>query len=174
MVGAVSASGIALRTFRFAPSPHAPRLSGVVNPFHGRRGVRKRYCPSDLPLRSIPPRAAPEWRGKSFSWSKWWSQAVLSFGPSASLHPPTPDGAVSPAYGRGWPGSSGQHRLRPCHPLLPFIAKVARSSPAYGRGWPGSSGQHRLRPGTYPLLPTPAGAVHTQTFNQHHPPLRLP
>ena len=58
MVGAVSASGIALRTFRFAPSPHAPRLSGVVNPFHGRRGVRKRYCPSDLPLRSIPPRLA--------------------------------------------------------------------------------------------------------------------
>ena len=75
-----------------------------------------------------------------------------------------------PPYGRGWPGSSGQHRLRPCHPLLPFIAKVARTSPAYGRGWPGSSGQHCLRPGTYPLLPTPAGAVHTQTFNQHHPP----
>ena len=67
-------------------------------------GGRKRYCPSDLPLRSIPPRAL---------------------------------------------------RLR---------------VPAYGRGWPGSSGQHRLRPGTYPLLPTPTGAVHTQTFNQHHPP----
>ena len=75
-----------------------------------------------------------------------------------------------PPYGRGWPGSSGQHRLRPCHPPLPFIAKVARTSPAYGRGWPGSSGQHCLRPGTYPLLPTPAGAVHTQTFNQHQPP----
>ena len=86
--------------------------------------------------------------------SKWWSQAVLSFGPSALLHPPTPGGAVPPAYGRGWPGSSGQHRLRPCHPPLPFIAKVARTSPAYGRGWPGSSGQHRLQPGTYPLLPT--------------------
>ena len=26
--------------------------------FHGRRGGRKRYCPSDLPLRSIPPRLA--------------------------------------------------------------------------------------------------------------------
>ena len=58
MVGSVSASGIVLRTFRFAPSPHAPRLSGVVNPFHGRSGGRKRYCPSDLPLRSIPPRLA--------------------------------------------------------------------------------------------------------------------
>ena len=49
-----------------------------------------------------------------FSFAEW-SQAVLSFGPSASLHPPTPDGAVPPAYGRGWPGSSGQHRLRPMH-----------------------------------------------------------
>ena len=92
----------------------------------GRR--RKRYCPSDLPLRSIPPTAL------CCSFAEW-SQAVLSFGPSASLHPPTPDGAVPPAYGRGWPGSSGQHCLRPCHPLLPFIAKVARISSAYGRGW---------------------------------------
>ena len=30
----------------------------VIFFFHGRRGVRKRYCPSDLPLRSIPPRLA--------------------------------------------------------------------------------------------------------------------
>ena len=28
----------------------------VILFFHGRRGVRKRYCPSDLPLHSIPPR----------------------------------------------------------------------------------------------------------------------
>ena len=26
----------------------------VILFFHGRRGVRKRYCPSDLPLHSIP------------------------------------------------------------------------------------------------------------------------
>ena len=93
------------------------------------------------------------------------AQAVLSFGPSASLHPPTPDDAVPPAYGRGWPGSSGQHRLRPCHPLLPFIAKVARTSPAYGRGWPGSSGQHRLRPmhkSTVAIPCLPARSTHKQ------------
>ena len=53
---------------------------------------------------------------------------------------------------------------------IPPTALRLWAPPAYGRGWPGSSGQHRLRPGTYPLLPTPAGAVHTQTFNQHHPP----
>ena len=81
----------------------------------------KRYCPSDLPLRSIPPRL------------------------TARCLPLTAAGGQGP-QGRGWPGSSGQHRLRPCHPLLPFIAKVARTSSAYGRGWPGSSGQHRLRP----------------------------
>ena len=44
---------------------------------------RKVYCPSDLPLRSIPPTALRLW--------------------------------APPAYGRGWPGSSGQHRLRPMH-----------------------------------------------------------
>ena len=53
----------------------------------GRR--RKRYCPSDLPLRSIPPTAL------CCSFAEW-SQAVLSFGPSASLHPPTPDRVVMP------------------------------------------------------------------------------
>ncbi|MBQ1700107.1 MAG: hypothetical protein II029_06535, partial [Bacteroidales bacterium] len=48
-----------------------------------------------------------------------------------SLHPPTPDGAVPPAYDRGWPGSSGQHRLRPCisatsfTPPLPKTARIA-------------------------------------------------
>ena len=30
----------------------------VILLFHGRRGVRKLYCPSDLPLRFIPPRLA--------------------------------------------------------------------------------------------------------------------
>ena len=104
------------------------------------------------------------------------AQAVLSFGPSASLHPPTPDGAVPPAYGRGWPGSSGQHRLRPCHPLLPFIAKVARTSPAYGRGWPGSSGQHRLRPmhkSTVAIPCLPAWSTRKLSISTI-PPLRLP
>ena len=46
---------------------------------------RKQYCPSDLPLRFIPP---------------------------------TPAVWAPPAYGRGWPGSSGQHRLRPAYPLM--------------------------------------------------------
>ncbi len=41
-------------------------------------------------------------------------QAVLSFGPSAPLHPPAALRLRVPAYGRGWPGSSEQHRLRPC------------------------------------------------------------
>ena len=48
-------------------------------------GCNKQYCPSDLPLRSIPP---------------------------------TPAVWAPPAYGRGWPGSSGQHRLRPAYPLM--------------------------------------------------------
>ncbi len=121
---------------------------------------RRQYCPSDLPLRSIPP---------------------------------TPAVWVPPAYGRGWPGSSGQHRLRPCistpgqhrftalaYPLhtsslsaIPLICgrlgmpglgcnkqycpsdlplrsipptPAVWAPPACGRGWPGSSGQHRLRP----------------------------
>ena len=34
---------------------------------------------------------------------------------SASLHPPRALRLRVPAYGRGWPGSSGQHRLRPMH-----------------------------------------------------------
>ena len=74
--------------------------------------------------------------------------------------------------------SKWRHRKQYCPSDLPlrFIPPTPAvwAPPAYGRGWPGSSGQHCLRPGTYPLLPTPAGAVHTQTFNQHHPPLRLP
>ena len=65
MVNAVFASGIALRTFRFADSIA----------WYGRKGC----CPSDLPLRSIPPTALRLW--------------------------------APPAYGRGWPGSSGQHPL---------------------------------------------------------------
>ena len=56
--------------------------------------VARRYCPSDLPLRSIPHGA--ELVHPSFSWSTWWSQAVLFLGPSAPLHPPTPYG-VGPA-----------------------------------------------------------------------------
>ena len=60
------------------------------------------------------------WLGIVGLWVDGLPQAVLSFGPSAPLHPPpaalrlrVPALRV-PAYGRGWPGSSGQHRLRPC------------------------------------------------------------
>ena len=65
MVNVVFASGIVLRTFRSADSIA----------WYGRKGC----CPSDLPLRSIPPTALRLW--------------------------------APPAYGRGWPGSSGQHPL---------------------------------------------------------------
>ena len=69
-------------------------------------GSRKRYCPSDLPLRSIPPTALRLW--------------------------------APPAYGRGWPGSAGQHRIRPYN-FNPFLLRCASLvGPAYGRGWPGS------------------------------------
>ena len=83
------------------------------------------------------------------------AQAVLSFGPSASLHPPTPDGAVPPAYGRGWPGSSGQHRLRPCISTLSFTpprSKAARTA-------------SRLRPRMARVLrTTPLTTMHIHYF----------
>ena len=76
-------------------------------------------------------------------------------GPSASLHPPTPYGAVPPAYGRGWPGSSGQHRLRPCTsaPSLPLrcacgsllrprVARVLQDNTAYDH----ALGLHLFKP----------------------------
>jgi hypothetical protein len=78
MVNAVFASGIVLRTFRFADSIA----------WYGRKGC----CPSDLPLRSIPPTALRLW--------------------------------APPAYGRGWPGSAGQHHLRPCN-FNPFLLRCA-------------------------------------------------
>ena len=65
---------------------------------------RKRYCPSALPLRSIPPHA----QSCCFA---GWSQAVLPFGPSASLHPSHCAALVGPA------------RLRP------RVARVRRTTP---------------------------------------------
>ncbi len=63
-----------------------------------------------------------------------------------------------PAYGRGWPGSSGQHRLRPKHIRSIPPTPSAWAPPAYGRGWPGSSGQYRLRPKHIRSIPpTPCG-----------------
>jgi len=80
MVNAVFASGIVLRTFRFAPS--LPLRCFSLRTFRFADSVawygRKGCCPSDLPLRSIPPTALRLW---------------------------------APLYGRGWPGSSGQHPL---------------------------------------------------------------
>ncbi len=114
-------------------------------------GCRKRYCPSDLPLRSIPP-AALRLR--------------------------------VPACGRGWPGSSGQHRLRPCistpsHFLLhlphcvvcstggtasSIVLRTFRSAPSpplrFACGYPltaagGQGPQDNTAYGlAYPLLPT--------------------
>ena len=47
----------------------------------------------------------------------------------ASLHPPRALRLRVPAYGRGWPGSSGQHRLRPLHKSTVSIQYLpARSS----------------------------------------------
>ena len=44
-----------LRPLHFRSIPLTPWQCGTLI-FHGQRGVRKRHCPSDLPLRSIPPR----------------------------------------------------------------------------------------------------------------------
>ena len=63
--------------------------------------------------------------------------------------------------------------------LLPcFLASLLASShlaspPSSPPACMGPQGNTAYGPCINPLLPTPAGAVHTQTFNQHHPPLRL-
>ena len=85
-------------------------------------------------------------------------------GPSASLHPPTPYGAVPPAYGRGWPGSFRTTPLATMH--IHYFLHTTPSPrlhvppPAYGRGWPGP---FRTTPLTTMHLrvdlPTPDGAV---------------
>ena len=94
---------------------------------------------ADLPLRSIP--LMPCQRGVR--------KRCCPSGPSASLHPPTPYGAVPPAYGRGWPGSFRTTPLATMH-----IHYLLHTTPLQGctyrlpltaAGGQGPSGQHRLR-----------------------------
>ena len=97
-------------------------------------GSRKRYSPSDLPLRSIPPRLT----ARCLPLTAAGGQGPQ--GNTASLHPPQLRFAVLLLSGRKR-YSPSDLTLRSIPPRL-----TARCPPAYGRGWPVSSGQHRLRP----------------------------
>ncbi len=99
---------------------------------------------ADLPLRSIP--LMPCQRGVR--------KRCCPSGPSASLHPPTPYGAVPPAYGRGWPGSFRTTPLATMH-----IHYLLHTTPLQGC--------------TYRLPLTAAGGQGPQdnTAYDHAPPL---
>ncbi len=133
-IDGVVVSGIVLRTFRFAPSPQ------------------------DLPLRSIPPRltarclplTAAGGQGPQDNTAYDHAYPLFpSHHPAPRLHVPPP------AYGRGWPGSSGQHRLRPCISTTSFtppLSKAARTA-------------SRLRPRVARVLrATPLTTMHIHSF----------
>ena len=89
---------------------------------------RKGCCPADLPLRSIPPRLTARCPPLTAAGGQG-PQDNTSYGPATSIH--SSSAALRlwapPAYGRGWPGSAGQHRLRPCN-FNPFLLRYAEGN----------------------------------------------
>ena len=75
--------------------------------WYGRKGC----CPSDLPLRSIPPTALRLWAPPAYGRGWPGSSGQNPYTLQLQSIPPAALRLWAPLYGRVWPGSSGQHPL---------------------------------------------------------------
>ena len=152
----MAASGVVLRTFRFAPS--LPRLAAWAPPAYG-RGWPGSFRTTPLATQAHPLHPSHALRHRSLPLTAAGGQGPqdnTACAPSTSA-PSLPRLAAwaPPAYGRGWPGSFRTTLLTTqAHPLHPSHALRRGPRPLTAEGGQGHSGQHCLRPASIALHPS--------------------